>query len=98
MTPLQIITNSALRRLLAGCAIQPSSPESANHCLEREDAAMRAFVFICSGAVALVLGLEFFAPGYGPALLERLLSRPVPQQFPRTVVCVVALVLLGAAL
>jgi chromosome segregation ATPase len=59
---------------------------------------MRAFVFICSGAVALVLGLEFFAPGYGPALLERLLSRPVPQQFPWTVVCVVALVLLGAAL
>jgi len=59
---------------------------------------MRAFVFICSAAVALVLGLELLAPGYGPALLERLLTRPVPQQLPWTAICVVALVLLGAAL
>jgi predicted nucleic acid-binding Zn-ribbon protein len=59
---------------------------------------MRAFVFICGAALVLALGLELLAPGYGPALLERLLSRPVPQQFPWTVICVVALVLLGAAL
>jgi predicted nucleic acid-binding Zn-ribbon protein len=59
---------------------------------------MRAFIFICSGAVVLALGFELFAPGSGPALLERLLSRPVPQQFPWTVICVVSLVLLGAAL
>jgi chromosome segregation ATPase len=59
---------------------------------------MRAFVFICGGALVLALGLELFAPGYGPALLERLLSRPVPQQFSWTVVCVVSLGLLGAAL
>jgi chromosome segregation ATPase len=59
---------------------------------------MRAFVFTCSAALVLALGLELLAPGYGPALLERLLSRPVPQQLPWTVICVVALALLGAAL